>query len=345
MTDEDLYQMWIVDGLTINKIAKKVGTTVATANGRIQRHARLVSQQNAEYMAQAVKEADVPGAEDTSDLERWEETASELMALPRHIRVLVESDHHYIDQDPQAIRLKNQIAHHFQPDLNILNGDTFDFGAISRWAQGRSEPRRDVLKEVEGAYHADIADLLTAINYAPILHNSGNHNARLDSFLDEVWQVAQTVEEYYRKVIRADGAVMMFDYAEEIMLGNLMVQHGERVGENVARNASMDIGFGMAYIQGHGHTANTYYRKVKIPGSKGLFRVATSVQTGCLCRTPPRYSERRKNWTKWTQGIALAHINPDDLDVHVQNIVFHKLSDGSLAAAVGGEIFKEEEIG
>jgi hypothetical protein len=275
-SDAQLYDMWC-DGKTAHQIAKEIGSSSKAVNGQLQRHSRLLKEQN----FRAVAEAYEPGEADTSDNEKWLETKLRLMAMTRHIKVLIESDHHYIDHDPQAIAVKNKIAKYFQPDLVSLNGDTLDFGAVGHFLLSRSENRKDALKTVAPAYTTDIDALDEATNGAPKIHNSGNHNARLDTYLDLHLEFAQTIEEYYRHVVRAGGRVMMFDFAEELLIGHLMIQHGQRVGDYAAKNALLDLGMGVSHAQGHGHVANTTGKS----GRRGLsWHTSTPKTVTCISK-------------------------------------------------------------
>lgn len=276
-------------------------------------------------------------------IDEYNDVIARLNASKRYLCGVIGSDQHFVDHDPTAILLERQIIRSVKPDFHVSNGDTLDFAAVSKFLLSRREPKGDILRTVEPFWKRYTEDKLDVRSDMDMIHNSGNHNLRLERFLTENWQVAETVEDAYRDLIRQDGAVVMHDFVEDCIIGPLMIQHGERTNEHSYKSQLEDVAYGMDVASGHKHTPGVYYRR-QLRGYNRPIKVITSAVAGCLCRLIPKYAEHRtKNPAKWINSILVVNVNPALDDAHIEPVIFHPLEDG-MYASFGGNIFYQPYV-
>lgn len=326
--DEALYAM-LRDGMSYQEIADETGLSLSGVRGMISRARTRAAQ------APRVTSAYADTAHD--DAPRWDAAKRRLETLGRPARVVLLSDIHLPDQDDRALSLALQITRHVAPDCVVLNGDTLDMAAISRWGESRHAGKRDVLTEINTLYRRLIDAIERAAPDAVSVFVGGNHDDdRMDRIADDYWQFADTIEARYAEIIRAGGRVIWSGYRKEIVIGGLYIQHGTRANETTAKLALRDLGWGLTHIQGHTHRPDMYTHVMQQPTGR---RIVQSVVTGCLCNIPPQYTAKQTNMSRWVHGMAVAHVAPQW--VNVQPIVFHPVGD-ALHAAFGGMTFNSK---
>lgn len=276
---------------------------------------------------------------DKKHIEEWELALERLNHSKKYLCGVVGSDQHFVDHDPTAILLERQIIRHLKPDFSAYNGDVFDFPAIARFELSRRESRQDVLRSVRPFYHRYTEDHLEVRGDMAIIHNSGNHNVRLDSHLAQFWQFSQTIEDEYRDLIRQNGLVVMNDFIEEFLVGPLLIQHGTRTNLHSYKSQAEDVAYGVDVLSGHKHRPGMFYKR-QTRGYNQPVKIVTSAVSGCLCRLIPQYASHKTNLADWINGIAVVHVNPALDDSHIQMVNFHPLED-ALYAVVGGEVFRQ----
>lgn len=274
---------------------------------------------------------------DNGHIQEWHECLARLNAARTYLTGVIGSDQHFVDHDPTAILLERQIIRRLKPDFSVFNGDVFDFPAIAKFTMSRHEQRTDVLKSVEPFYRQYVEDRLDVRLNMELIHNSGNHNVRLDSYLAINWQFEETIEDRYRDIVRQDGAVVMNDFIEEALIGPLLIQHGRRTNLHSYKSQAEDVAFGVDVVSGHKHVPGIFYKR-QIRGYNQPVKVVSSAVTGCLCRLVPQYASHATNLSMWINGIAVVNVNPSLEDSHIQVVNFHPTKDG-LYAALGGEVF------
>lgn len=261
-----------------------------------------------------------------------------LRALGRHIRVLILSDEHFDDHDERAVTMNIRIAAYSQPDLVILNGDTFDFSGISHYTQDRRAGKKDVLSVIRKPYSAYIQALVAAAPNAVFVFLDGNHNERMEIWGNENnWQFADTTEQAYADLVRQGGRVLWMNGKQEIDIFGHHVMHGERASKNAASATLDDFGGGQPVSAGHIHKIQKVYRRVKKQG-ENRWVIVTSCFAGFAGNNPPAYVKRKRDQIHWIQACQLVHVNPHGDDVHINEIPFHESVDGGLIAVCGIEV-------
>ena len=278
-----------------------------------------------------------PGPVD--DTAAWDELIARLSNLTRAARILYTSDQHFPDHDPLAIRMVEDIALWYGPDLIVHGGDVFDMDAISRFQHDYRKGKQDALRHARLPYQSHIQRLRSDNPNAAQVYIDGNHTApRIQAYLNDHWEFADTVLDTYQALVRANGAVMYMGAVEEVEIGGLFLQHGRRVGKNAARLAQDDLGGSTPMVQGHAHTPQVDVRRVRRSGGRG-YRVVQSIVNGCLCRMPAAYDKRTQQ-SKWLQSVTLAHVEMDGDLVNQQLVLFHERANGNLCAFIGKRLFE-----
>lgn len=321
-------------GMSYKEIAAEMKLSYDSVRGRVNRARRGRAEQ-------ALPIGNTADRRPEADDHRYKELTTRLSRLPRLARLLICSDQHMPDHDPRALALAVKLAKATQPDVIVLNGDTFDFSQIGRFPQHHSTVKKDVFRAVRGAYHAHIHELSSAAPGAAIIHLDGNHNARLGSYLAEHTDFQETLLDEYRALVRAGNRVLYLGEVQELELPGLLIQHGTRYGKNAAAHALEDLGGNYPMVQGHTHRPASLYKRIKARTPAG-YHVVMSAVGGCLCNIPPAYtSHKTRQGAHQLQGVVLAHIDMrGGALTNLQNVVFHSRADGALVAIVGNEVLE-----
>jgi len=187
----------------------------------------------------------------------------------------------------------------------VLNGDTADFYAISRFTK---DPRkRNFRGELEQARQL-VGWLRQEFPKIPIVFKAGNHEERWTHWL---WAHAPEVSDDPR--MRLDQWLELDEHGIElvedqrpIMAGKLPILHGHEKGKgisspvNQARGAFMRLHH--TVLEGHGHRTSGHCE----PDMWGSEVFCWS--TGCLCGLRPEYA-RVAN--KWNHGFAVVDVQAD----------------------------------
>jgi len=187
----------------------------------------------------------------------------------------------------------------------ILNGDTADFYAISRWT--KNPAKRNFKAELVA-----IRELLGWIRQTfpeiPIVFKCGNHEERWEHWL---WQHAPEISDEpemgldHWLRLREHGIELVKDQ-RPIMAGKLPVLHGHEKGKgisapvNQARGAFLRLHH--TVLEGHGHRTSGHCE----PDMFGSEVFCWS--TGCLCDLRPEYARLNK----WNWGFAVATVHVDE---------------------------------
>lgn len=186
----------------------------------------------------------------------------------------------------------------------VLNGDTADFYAISRWT--KNPAKRNFRGELQA-----IRELLGWIRQTfpdiPIVFKSGNHEERW-----RLWLYQHAPEISDEKEMGLDNWLRIREYHMElvedqrpIMAGKLPILHGHEKGKgisapvNQARGAFLRLHH--TVLEGHGHRTSGHCE----PDMFGSEVFCWS--TGCLCDLRPEYARINK----WNHGYALCHVHGD----------------------------------
>lgn len=200
-------------------------------------------------------------------------------------------------------------------DCLILNGDIFDFYAISR--HEKEKDLRDFPREIEMGrnFLQKIRDLFPLI---PIYYKMGNHENRWQRYLNEqAEEFSQLHEMQFEQFFRLDKLAMTYvpDW-QGIELGDLLILHGHEVmagGMNPSQS-TFNKTFCNTLI-GHVHRTTSTTKK---NGFKEFFHTYSA---GCLTQLSPKYYP----FAQHNNGYAIVEI--ENGKTKVQNIM---IKDGKI---------------
>jgi predicted phosphodiesterase len=216
----------------------------------------------------------------------------------------VLSDIHVPYHDEVALRAAVDQLRGDKVEALVLNGDTCDFYAISRYT--KNPKKRKFSAEVDAA-----RDMLAWIRgqfpSIPIVFKAGNHEERWDHWL---WQHAPEISDDKRTGLdewldMADHGITYVADQRPIMAGQLPILHGHEKGKgfaapvNQARGAFLRLQH--TVLEGHGHRTSAHCE----PDMFG--REVFCWSTGCLCDLRPEYARINK----FNHGFASVRVHAD----------------------------------
>ena len=278
--------------------------------------------------------------------EKWNNAIDSLNRESGTLRGAVLSDFHFPDHDPTAVLMALLCLEKNPVDYIILNGDVADFTSLSNFALGRDTGVEDALT-VFGEFYKHLIDSIQryGCGYENIFYLAGNHDRRLDRFLAEHWQVASTVEETFRDMIRqGDRVVDSPRYVSDVIIGSLLIQHGNRANMHAAKTSLEEVGHGVNVVSGHAHRSSYWLQRVVM--GRDEFNIREGVVSGCLCNLVPQYEERHRSIAKkWNHGIVFTYHDMVTGNTHLTPIVFQPMRGDrfvkeGMTAMVNGEIIR-----
>ena len=187
-------------------------------------------------------------------------------------------------------------------DALILNGDTCDFYAISRWI--KDPKKRDFRGEINAATQL-LAWLRQEFPGVPIVFKAGNHEERWKHWL---WQHAPEISDDPRMGLDqwldfAEHGIELVEDQRPIMCGELPVLHGHEKGKGISSPVNQARGAFLrllhTVLEGHGHRTSGHAE------SDMWHRETFCWSTGCLCDLTPEYA--RVN--RWNWGFATVTVD------------------------------------
>lgn len=288
-----------------------------------------------------------PSARDDTNWDIWDKEYNRLQQLDRMIVVHSINDMHIPDEDEQCINMDLEINAAVQPDITIFGGDMYDFDVLSlKYKRMYNRRRKDPFLEVEPRWNDIVTTIKDNNPNGIILATGDNHGQqRMEKFINEWIPVfGDRLTADYNALVRCNGLVLWLGWTQEVYMQNTIFEHGKRAGANPAMANFKFHGESFNDVAGHAHRWQQIVsvKQMWLPEEhRMLYYPLTSVVTGCSQHVPPHYITDTKSANS-TQGSAITHVNLHGLDSHVQNILYHPRVDGSLVAAFGTQVFKQE---
>lgn len=243
------------------------------------------------------------------------------MKAPR--RFVVASDIHGSEQDERACNACLAFVKDFNPQVRVIAGDLWDFGAIRKGASDdeRSLSMRDDFEA--GRAFANAFFKGGEKNHLML----GNHDVRaydLQYSSDAVRKdLGQKMVDDIKVVARQNKATLTpYDSRHGVLrLGHLSVVHGYHTGASACASHSRIYG---NVIFGHVHSIESF----QTPGLKQ--QEARAI--GCLCKLDMEYANRKTGKLRWGHGFAYGWLFEDG------TYQLHQARD------VGGKFYASSEV-
>lgn len=229
-------------------------------------------------------------------------------------KVLVLSDIHIPFHSIESLTACFDYALKESFDAILLNGDTLDFFALSRFIK---DPKQRSFS-YELSVFADFMEKLQGIfKDSKIYFKIGNHEERYNHYL---WMKAgelEGVDEFkIENIIKKRAEVEVIGDKRIIKLGDLNVLHGHEFGGSIFSPVNIARGLFLrakvSAMQGHNHQSSEHTES----NMNGV--ITTTWSTGCLCELNPAYLPINK----WNHGFAIVEVDGDNF--HVRNKRIYK---------------------
>ena len=202
-----------------------------------------------------------------------------------------------------------------KPDAILLNGDTIDFYALSRF---QKDPRkRSVAHELQAT--RDFLDVLSQFG-AKIYFKIGNHEERYENYLMRVAPELLGVREFELKHLLGlhERGIDLIGDKRIIKANDLNIVHGHEFGQSIFSPVNIARGLFLrgkvTAMQGHNHAVSEHTE------SNMNGEITTTWSLGCLCELNPAYLPINK----WAHGMAIVDLSENGKDFHVRNYRIHK---------------------
>ena len=215
------------------------------------------------------------------------------MSKPK--RFIVVSDIHGDEQDTRATSAALAFMRDFNPDIRVIAGDLWDFGAIRNGASDK-ERSRSMKDDFEAGEEFANAFFRGGRENHLML---GNHDVRVYDLLGSPDAARNDLGEMMVKDIKRvakDNAAKIHPYDSRhgvLEIGFLKVVHGFHTGASACASHSRIYG---NVIFGHCHSVEAF----QTPGLKQ--QEARCI--GCLCRLDQDYADRKTGKLRWAHGFA-----------------------------------------
>jgi hypothetical protein len=231
---------------------------------------------------------------------------------------VVGSDFHFGCHDESAINIFLETIAELQPQTIVLNGDTMDMLAISKYP--KDIKKHWSLLDERKAYHQLLDDLISISNGAKIYETVSNHSGQsidgrwrryLSDRLGELGCLPEITDRLsYQNVFMGDyqNKVEHVDYVD---LNGLIVTHGTTVRAAGGASAKGEIEkWHTSILHGHTHRIGSSCKRIPAFGNRPDKQIY-GFEGGALCSLDAVYSST----CNWQQGFNIIALNDDSFGV------------------------------
>lgn len=227
---------------------------------------------------------------------------------------VVGSDFHFGCHDESAINIFLETIADLRPKTIVLNGDTMDMLAISKYP--KDIKKHWSLLDERKAYHQFLNDLISISNGAKIYETVSNHSGQsidgrwrryLSDRLGELGCLPEITERLsYQNVFMGEyqNKVEHVDYVD---LNGLIVTHGTTVRGAGGASARGEIEkWHTSILHGHTHRCGLTQKRIPAIGGRGE-RQIVGIESGCLCALDAAYGSAMN----WNQGFGIVALGDE----------------------------------
>jgi hypothetical protein len=226
---------------------------------------------------------------------------------------VIIGDMHFPCQHKPTIDIFFETIRELQPKTIILNGDTLDMFAISRYPKDIRTNYTLLQERIE--YHKFLSELLNISNGAEIFETNANHSGNdltgrwfryLSDRIGELASLPDVIETLsYSNVFlgQYQNSVKLVDCVE--LSKDLIVLHGDMVRKNGGFSAFAHMDKWMtSIIHNHTHRFGATARRIPGIGSRKDSQIF-AWENGCACDLSPVYSSA----PNWQNGFCIVSLN------------------------------------
>ena len=323
----------VMKGWTFSKIYDTYGVPKSTAQGWISRHFAEEGEDEEsptpyeEYKQGYVNEnlqRDKPKKPKKSEEEIMEflsqlapiQVNSSYAVTPSNLNdyAVVGSDFHFGCHDEAAINIFLYTIEELKPKTIVLNGDTMDMLAISRYP--KDIKKQWSLQDERIAYHEFLDNLIAVSGGAKIYETVSNHSGQsidgrwrryLSERLGELASLPDITDKLsYQNVFMGDYQEHV-EHVDYVDLNGLIVTHGTTVRGVGGASARGEIDkWGASIMHGHTHRIGQTLKRIPAIGNRGEKQIV-GIESGCLCDMSPTYGVA----CNWNQGFGIVALGDE----------------------------------
>lgn len=237
---------------------------------------------------------------------------------PLNDYAVVIGDTHFGSECNKTLEIFYQVIDQLNPSTIILNGDTLDMTAISRYPKDIRHTSN--LKTERDAYHQCLATIREVSPTAKLYETNANHSGNsvesrwwryLSERLGELACIPEIKEKLsYESVFLPEGGdIELVDYVK--LADDFFVMHGDVVRKNGAYSVlGMLEKWNASIMMNHTHRVGmTALRRPGIGNKKE--HLIKGYENGCACDLSPVYASA----PNWQNGFAIVSLGQDDVGV------------------------------
>lgn len=231
---------------------------------------------------------------------------------------VVIGDTHFGSECNKTLEIFYQVISDLNPSTIILNGDTLDMTAISRYPKDIRHTSN--LKTERDAYHKCLATIVDLCPKAKLYETNANHSGNsvesrwwryLSERLGELACIPEIKEKLsYESVFLPEGVnIELVDYVK--LADDFFVMHGDVVRKNGAYSVmGMLEKWNASIMMNHTHRVGmTALRRPAIGGKKE--HLIKGYENGCACDLSPVYASA----PNWQNGFSIVSLDGEDVGV------------------------------
>jgi transposase len=236
---------------------------------------------------------------------------------------VVGSDFHFGCHDQRAIDIFLETVFQLKPKTIILNGDTMDFLAVSKYPKDLKHNWSLQTERIE--YHAFLNELINISNGAEIFETVSNHSGQS---IDGRWR--RYLSDRIGELASLDNITDILSYENVFMgqfkdrvkhvdyvdLNGLIVTHGTTVRANGGASCLGEINkWGSSILHGHTHRIGSSCKR--IPSIAGRpEQQLIGLEGGCLCSLDAAYGSA----LNWQQGFNIVSLEKNHGEFGVEQV-------------------------
>lgn len=246
---------------------------------------------------------------------------------------VIGSDFHFGTHDQRAIDIFLETIKELNPKTVILNGDTMDFLAISKYSKDLKHNWS--LLDERIAYQSFLADLMEVSGGAEIFETFSNHSGNsiggrwrryLSDRIGELGSLPDITDILsYENVFMGEfkNIVKHVDYVD---LNGLIVTHGTTVKSAGGASCLAELNkWSSSIMHGHTHRIGSSAKRIPKIGDRNEQQLY-SFEGGCLCSLDSAYGTAMN----WNTGFNIVGLGADNFSVEQVMINGNKANISSL---------------
>jgi predicted phosphodiesterase len=238
---------------------------------------------------------------------------------------VVGSDFHFGCHDESAINIFLETIRQIRPKTVILNGDTMDFLAISKYP--KDIHRCWSLQDERIAYHSFLDSLIEVAGGADIYETVSNHSGQsvdgrwrryLSERLGELSSLSGIADVLSYENVFMGSYQDFVSHVDYVKLNDLIVTHGTTVRSTGGASCLVEVNkWNTSVLHGHTHRIGQSVKRVPNVSGRGEQQLI-GIEGGCLCDLNPLYSAC-PNWQQGFNIISLGNETFGCEQVYIRN--------------------------